>query len=93
MARQFQGKLKRLKIKIALRPRVVCSHLKPSPSDQKAINFTKSDLKIEVDAKDSCQETEYHLLMGQVIKPLFTPCNLFVAVQTLFFMGGWVKLT
>ena len=44
------------KTKIALRPRVVSSLLKPSQPNQKAMNFTKRDVNIEVDAKDSGQK-------------------------------------
>ena len=39
------------KTKIALQPHVVGSLLQPSQPNQKAMNFTKCDLKIKIDAK------------------------------------------
>ena len=45
------------KTKLALRPRVVTSHLEPSPPDLKVMNFTGRDLKIQIGDKDSGQKT------------------------------------
>ena len=46
----LSAQTKTSKTKIALGPHVLVSRLEPPPLDQKAMNLTKRDLKIEVDA-------------------------------------------
>ena len=55
------------------------SHLEPFPPDQKAINFTKRDVKIEVDAKDAGQKTVILSFSGASDKTAVDPQQPFAS--------------
>ena len=65
--------------KIALRSRVVGSLLESSQPNQKAMNFTKRDLKIEVDARDSVQKMAIPSFSGASHKTAIDPQQPFAS--------------
>ena len=65
------------KTKIALRPRVVGSLLEPSQPNQKAMNFTKFDMKKVIDAKRTGPKTVVPSVRGASHKSAVDPQQTF----------------
>ena len=69
------------------------SHFEPSPPDQKAMNFSKRDLKLEVDAKDSDQKAVLPSFREASNKTTVDPKQPFCSRSVTFLMDDGVKLT